>query len=100
MSEYLQSELPAIELFKKLGYKYFDAKGEMYEVVLELVKKVFIGTLIARLIIYDILTKGKIMELLLVGSLVLVKFYLKGFDYLFEALGLKDIEKIELGIRL
>ena len=35
MSEYLQSELPAIELFKKLGYKYFDAKGEMYEVVLQ-----------------------------------------------------------------
>ena len=35
MSEYLQSELPAIELFKKLGYEYFDAKGEMYEVVLE-----------------------------------------------------------------
>ncbi len=35
MSEYLQSELPAIELFKKLKYDYFDAKGEMYEVVLE-----------------------------------------------------------------
>ncbi len=35
MSEYLQSELPAIELFKKLKYNYFDAKGEMYEVVLE-----------------------------------------------------------------
>ena len=35
MSEYLQSELPAIELFKKLGYEYFDANGEMYEVVLE-----------------------------------------------------------------
>jgi len=35
MSEYLQSELPAIELFQKLGYDYFDAKGEMYEVVLE-----------------------------------------------------------------
>ena len=35
MSEYLQSELPAIELFKKLGYEYFDAKGEMYEVVLQ-----------------------------------------------------------------
>jgi len=35
MSEYLQSELPAIELFKKLNYEYFDAKGEMYEVVLE-----------------------------------------------------------------
>jgi type I restriction enzyme, R subunit len=35
MSEYLQSELPAIELFNKLGYDYFDAKGEMYEVVLE-----------------------------------------------------------------
>jgi len=35
MSEYLQSELPAIELFKKLNYDYFDAKGEMYEVVLE-----------------------------------------------------------------
>ena len=35
MSEYTQSELPAIELFKKLGYDYFDAKGKMYEVVLE-----------------------------------------------------------------
>lgn len=35
MSEYLQSELPAIELFMRLGYDYFDAKGEMYEVVLE-----------------------------------------------------------------
>ncbi|MFA6192629.1 MAG: HsdR family type I site-specific deoxyribonuclease [Sulfurimonas sp.] len=35
MSEYLQSEFPAIELFQKLGYDYFDAKGEMYEVVLE-----------------------------------------------------------------
>ncbi|MEA2028179.1 MAG: HsdR family type I site-specific deoxyribonuclease, partial [Campylobacterota bacterium] len=35
MSEYLQSELPAIELFTRLGYNYFDAKGEMYEVVLE-----------------------------------------------------------------
>ncbi len=35
MSEYTQSELPAIELFKKLGYDYFDAKSEMYEVVLE-----------------------------------------------------------------
>ncbi|WP_324172907.1 HsdR family type I site-specific deoxyribonuclease [Sulfurimonas sp.] len=35
MSEYLQSELPAIELFKKLKYDYLDAKGEMYEVVLE-----------------------------------------------------------------
>ena len=35
MSEYSQSELPAIELFKKLGYDYFDAKGQMYEVVLE-----------------------------------------------------------------
>ncbi len=35
MSEYLQSELPAIELFKKLKYDYFDAKGEMYEVVLQ-----------------------------------------------------------------
>jgi type I restriction enzyme R subunit len=35
MSEYLQSELPAIELFRKLKYDYFDAKGEMYEVVLE-----------------------------------------------------------------
>jgi len=35
MSEYLQSELPAIELFQKLEYDYFDAKGEMYEVVLE-----------------------------------------------------------------
>jgi len=35
MSEYTQSERPAIELFKKLGYEYFDAKGQMYEVVLE-----------------------------------------------------------------
>ncbi|MEA1956180.1 MAG: type I restriction endonuclease subunit R [Campylobacterota bacterium] len=35
MSEYLQSELPAIELFKKLNYDYFDAKSESYEVVLE-----------------------------------------------------------------
>jgi len=35
MSEYLQSELPAIELFQKLKYDYFDAKGEMYEVILE-----------------------------------------------------------------
>jgi type I restriction enzyme R subunit len=35
MSEYLQSELPAIELFQKLGYDYFNANGEMYEVVLE-----------------------------------------------------------------
>ncbi|MCF6339901.1 MAG: type I restriction endonuclease subunit R [Sulfurimonas sp.] len=35
MSEYLQSELPAIELFQKLKYDYFDAKSEMYEVVLE-----------------------------------------------------------------
>ncbi len=35
MSEYLQSELPAIKLFQNLGYDYFDAKGEMYEVVLE-----------------------------------------------------------------
>jgi hypothetical protein len=31
MSEYLQSELPAIELLKQLGYAYLDAKGEMYE---------------------------------------------------------------------
>ena len=35
MSEYLQSELPAIELFQKLNYDYFNANGEMYEVVLE-----------------------------------------------------------------
>ena len=35
MSEYTQSEQPAIELLKKLGYDYFDAKGEMYEVVLQ-----------------------------------------------------------------
>lgn len=35
MSEYRQSELPAIELFQKLGYNYFNANGEMYEVVLE-----------------------------------------------------------------
>jgi len=26
MSEYTQSELPAIELFKKLNYDYLDAK--------------------------------------------------------------------------
>jgi len=26
MSEFLQSELPAIELFKKLNYDYLDAK--------------------------------------------------------------------------
>ena len=32
MSEYLQAELPAIEFFKKLGYDYFDAKSEMYNV--------------------------------------------------------------------
>jgi len=31
MSEYTQSERPAIELFQKLGYDYLDAKGEMYE---------------------------------------------------------------------
>jgi len=35
MSEYTQSERPAIELFQKLGYDYLDAKGEMYEVVLK-----------------------------------------------------------------
>ena len=35
MSELTQSELPAIELFKRLGYEYLDAKGQMYEVVLE-----------------------------------------------------------------
>jgi len=35
MSEYTQSELPAIELFKKMGYDYFDAKSAMYEVVLK-----------------------------------------------------------------
>ena len=35
MSEYLQSEQPAIELFKELGYEYLDAKSQMYEVVLE-----------------------------------------------------------------
>ena len=35
MSEYTQSERPAIELFQKLGYDYFNAKGEMYEVVLQ-----------------------------------------------------------------
>jgi len=35
MGEYEQSELPAIELFKKMGYEYFDAKSKMYEVVLE-----------------------------------------------------------------
>ena len=34
MSEYTQSERPAIELFRKLGYKHFDAKGEMHDVVL------------------------------------------------------------------
>jgi len=31
MSEYTQSEQPAIELLKQLGYEYLDAKGEMYE---------------------------------------------------------------------
>jgi len=35
MSEYIESELPAIELFKKLKYDYFDAKGKIHEVVLE-----------------------------------------------------------------
>ena len=35
MSEYLQSEKPAIELLKQLGYEYLDAKGEMYEVILQ-----------------------------------------------------------------
>ena len=35
MSEYLQSELPAIELLKQLGYEYLVAKGEMYEVILQ-----------------------------------------------------------------
>jgi len=35
MSEYTQSELPAIELFQKLGYDYLDAKSEMYEVILQ-----------------------------------------------------------------
>ena len=35
MSEFTQSELPAIELFQKLGYEHFDAKSQMYEVVLE-----------------------------------------------------------------
>ena len=27
MSEYTQSELPAIELLKQLGYEYFDANS-------------------------------------------------------------------------
>jgi len=31
MSEYTQSERPAIELFQALGYDYLDAKGEMYD---------------------------------------------------------------------
>ena len=35
MGEYIQSELPAIKLFQKLGYDYFDAEGKMYEVVLK-----------------------------------------------------------------
>lgn len=35
MSKYTQSELPSIELLKQLGYDYLDAKGEMYEVVLQ-----------------------------------------------------------------
>jgi len=35
MSEYTQSELPAIELLKQLGYEYLDAKGEMHEVILQ-----------------------------------------------------------------
>ncbi len=34
MSEYHQSEQPAIKLFKKMGYDYFDAKSAMSEVVL------------------------------------------------------------------
>jgi len=33
MSEYLQSELPAIELFKKLGYEYFNAKSKMMKIL-------------------------------------------------------------------
>jgi len=40
------------------------------------------------------------MEIAIVGSLILFKFYYKGFDYLFEVLNLKDIEKMEIGIRL
>ncbi|MDP0590410.1 MAG: hypothetical protein QS748_14950, partial [Candidatus Endonucleobacter bathymodioli] len=34
MSELSESELPAIELLKQLGYEYFDAKKQMYEVLL------------------------------------------------------------------
>ncbi|MDP0587767.1 MAG: type I restriction endonuclease subunit R [Candidatus Endonucleobacter bathymodioli] len=34
MSELSESELPAIALLKQLGYDYFDAKKEMFEVVL------------------------------------------------------------------
>ncbi len=35
MSEYTQSELPAIELLQKLGYEHLDAKGAMSDVVLQ-----------------------------------------------------------------
>jgi len=35
MSEYTQSEYPAIELFRSLGYDYLDAKGKIYEVILK-----------------------------------------------------------------
>jgi len=35
MSELSESELPAIALLKQLGYEYFDAKKEMYDVVLQ-----------------------------------------------------------------
>jgi len=35
MSEYTQSELPAIELLKKLGYEHYDAKGQLSDVVLQ-----------------------------------------------------------------
>ncbi len=35
MSEYTQSELPAIQLLQKLGYEHLDAKGAMSDVVLQ-----------------------------------------------------------------
>ena len=35
MSEYTESELPAIELLKKLGYTHLNVKGQMHEVVLQ-----------------------------------------------------------------
>lgn len=44
MSEFTQSEQPAIELFQKLGYEYFDAKKEMYITLKKgLLQKLLIG---------------------------------------------------------